>query len=70
MSPCRLVGEYVLEPVPTAGAKLAFAFGKRWFGVIEGQPGVEVIDRLGKGGRLQDHVSPAAPSLWPATRAN
>jgi hypothetical protein len=52
VSPCRLVGEYVLEPVPTAGAKLAFAFGKCWFGVTEGQPGVEVIDRLGKGGRL------------------
>jgi hypothetical protein len=36
-----------------------FAFGKPWFGLLEGKLGLQVVDRLGAGGR---RYPPEVPS--------
>jgi hypothetical protein len=45
-----VVREFVWQPVRELGAPL-FAFGKPWFGLLEDGLGLQVVDRLGAGGR-------------------
>jgi hypothetical protein len=44
------VREFVWQPVRQLGAPV-FAFGKPWFGLLEDGLGLQVVDRLGAGGR-------------------
>jgi hypothetical protein len=45
-----IVRELVWQPVRELGAPV-FAFGKPWFGLLEDRLGLQVVDRLGAGGR-------------------
>ena len=45
-----VVREFVWQPVRELGAPV-FAFGKPWFGLLEDGLGLQVVDRLGVGGR-------------------
>jgi hypothetical protein len=45
-----VVREFVWQPIRELGAPV-FAFGKAWFGLLEHGLGLQVVDRLGAGGR-------------------
>ena len=45
-----VVREFVWQPIRELGAPV-FAFGAPWFGLLEGGLGLQVVDRLGVGGR-------------------
>jgi hypothetical protein len=45
-----IVREFVWQPVRELGGPV-FAFGKPWFDLLEGGLGLQVVDRLGAGGR-------------------
>jgi hypothetical protein len=45
-----IVREFVWQPIRQLGAPV-FAFGKPWFGLLEDKLGLQVVDRLGVGGR-------------------
>jgi hypothetical protein len=45
-----IVREFVWQPVRELGTPV-FAFGKPWFGLLEDGLGLQVVDRLGAGGR-------------------
>ena len=45
-----IVREFVWQPVRQLGAPV-FAFGKPWVGLLEDGLGLQVVDRLGVGGR-------------------
>jgi hypothetical protein len=45
-----VVREFVWQPIRELGAPV-FAFGKPWFGLLEDGLGLQVVDRLGVGGR-------------------
>jgi hypothetical protein len=45
-----VVREFVWQPVRQLGAPV-FAFGKPWFDLLEDGLGLQVVDRLGAGGR-------------------
>jgi hypothetical protein len=45
-----IVREFVRQPIRELGAPV-FAFGKPWFGLLEDNLGLQVMDRLGAGGR-------------------
>jgi hypothetical protein len=45
-----IVREFVWQPIRELGAPV-FAFGAPWFGLLEDGLGLQVVDRLGVGGR-------------------
>jgi hypothetical protein len=45
-----IVREFVWQPIRELGAPV-FAFGKPWFSLLEDRLGLQVVDRLGAGGR-------------------
>jgi hypothetical protein len=45
-----IVREFIWQPVRELGAPV-FAFGKSWFDLLEHGLGLQVMDRLGVGGR-------------------
>jgi hypothetical protein len=45
-----IVREFIWEPIAQLNAPYIFAFGANWFPIIEGL-GLEIVDRLGRGGR-------------------
>jgi hypothetical protein len=45
------VREWVWEPVVATGAPIVFAFGAWWYDQLPTWPGMEIVDRLGVGGR-------------------
>ena len=45
-----VVREFVWQPIRELGAPV-FAFGKLWFGLLENKLSLQVVDRLGVGGR-------------------
>jgi hypothetical protein len=46
----QIIREFVFDPIAELGNPTIFAFGAPWFEILE-EIGVEVIERLGKGGR-------------------
>jgi hypothetical protein len=71
-----IVREFIWQPVRELGAPV-FAFGKPWFDLLEDGFGLQVVDRLGAGGRpyptkvpsravlvLRDQDGPVVIAVW------
>jgi hypothetical protein len=57
-----LVREFIWQPVRELGAPV-FAFGKPWFDLLEDGLGLQVVDRLGAGGRPYATKVPSRAAL-------
>jgi hypothetical protein len=57
-----IVREFVWQPIRELGAPV-FAFGKPWFGLLEDGLGLQVVDRLGLGGRPYPTKAPSRAVL-------
>lgn len=63
-----VVREYVWDPIAELGQPVIFAFGKPWFALLPGL-GVEIVDRLGAGGRPYGSRVPGRAVLMGRTTA-
>jgi hypothetical protein len=57
-----VVREFVWQPIREFGAPV-FAFGKPWFSLLEDGLGLQVVDRLGAGGRRYPTQMPSRAVL-------
>jgi hypothetical protein len=57
-----IVREFVWQPIRELGAPV-FAFGAPWFGLLEDGLGLQVVDRLGVGGRRYQTEVPSRAVL-------
>ena len=56
----QIIREFIWGPLSELPVEYIFAFGKPWLGVLDQLPDIEIVDRIGDGGRRYESTRKAA----------